>query len=100
MDTLVLGVDAIVDPILQRLRGDGAGLTQNDRSQWRLTPLFTRNAKHSRLANRGMLHQDFFNIFGEYVDAPGNDHVFLAVYQEQESILVNVAEIARAQPAV
>ncbi len=58
LDALIFGVHALVDPIAQHFGGDVSRLTQNDRCQWCLSPLFAANAKHGRLLDGGMPHDD------------------------------------------
>ena len=57
-------------------------------------------AKYRHILYRRMQDKSIFNFLGVNVDAPGNDHVGLAVRQIQVAVGVDVADIAQRCPVV
>src|SRR5512134_201709 len=80
-----LAVRPVADLVL---RGGGAGPAHAERHR-RFAPLIARDADHRHVDHVGMLQQQHLDVGGIDVEAAGNDHVLLAVEQDDEAILVD-----------
>src|SRR5690349_13894937 len=74
-----------------------AGL-QHDRGHHALAPAGIRHADHGRLADLRQLVDDALDLGRRDVLAAADDHVLLAVGQVQETVVVEMADVARAEP--
>src|SRR6266446_10055795 len=63
----------------------------------RFAPLFARDADHRYVHHVGMPQQQPLDVGGIDVEAAGNDHVLLAIEQDDEAILVDLAHVARLE---
>ena len=97
---LVFRRDARVDPLLEILRGNASGFAQHDRRDRGLAPFVVRDAEHGDFADGRMVRGDLLDVLRIDLHAAGIDHVLLAVDEVEKSVLVDVAEIAREQPAI
>jgi len=59
-----------------------------------------RYADHGRVRDRRMFDQAVLDLDAVDVLAASDDHVLLAIGDEQESVFVDVADVAGVQPAV
>ena len=59
-----------------------------------LAPLVTRRADHGGVGDRGMSEQHVLHLGGVDVHASGDDHVGLAVAEEQVAVVVDVPDVA------
>ena len=69
-----------------RRRGAGAAHAERHR---RFAPLLARNADHRHVDHVGVPEQQHLDVGGIDVEAAGNDHVLLAVEQDDEAVLVD-----------
>src|SRR3990170_2323004 len=88
---------AMVDDLLGRERHTGFG--HDDREQ-RLAVPIVGNTDDRRLADAGVTVQNGLDFAGVNVLAAGDDHVLLAVDQEEIPILVEAPEVAGMKPSV
>ena len=65
--------------------------------QRRFAPLLARDADHRDVDHVGMPEQQHLDVGGIDVEAAGNDHVLLAVEQDDEAVLVDAAHVARLE---
>src|SRR6516225_6571530 len=91
-----------VGPFLDRVLGWIGAIPSHAEGHRRLAPLLARNADHGDIDHVRVLEQQHLDVGGIDVEAAGNDHVLLAVEQDDEAVLVDPAHVARLeeQPAV
>src|SRR3954447_10046380 len=96
---LVAG-DLLPDVLAQLLLGDLLALLQRDRRADLLAQLGMRHPDHGRLAHRGVLVEDLLDLARIDVVATADDHVLLAVDDEEVAVLVDLCHVAGVEPAV
>jgi hypothetical protein len=87
---------AVLDDLALAERVARAG---DDQRLRRLAPLRVGDADHRHLEDAGMTADDLLDLARVDVGAPADDHVLLAIGDEQIAILVEVADVAGVQPA-
>src|SRR5262249_7483168 len=100
----VAGVLVRRDPVLhvrpQFLgRGRGAGLERDGRADL-LAELVVGDPDHGRLGDRGMLVEDLLDLARVDVVAAADDHLLLAVHDEEVAVLVHPGQVTSPEPAV
>src|SRR5829696_1008753 len=63
----------------------------------RFAPLLARDADHRHVDHVGMPQQQHLYVGGIDVEAAGNDHVLLAVEQDDETVLVDATHVTRLE---
>src|ERR1700728_3531692 len=64
----------------------------------RFAPFLIRHADHGAVLDGGMAGEYLFDLCGVDIESAADDHVFLAIHDEQIAVLVHVADIARVMP--
>src|SRR5207247_2376625 len=89
--------------VRQQLLGElGPGRGPGGRLDHRLdllAPVLVRDAEDSRVGDLGVGEQLAFDLCRIDVDATGDDHVRLAVAQEEPALVVEVADVADGEEA-
>src|SRR5438034_9015752 len=88
---------ALIDEILLRCE---AALAQRNDSFYGFTPQLVRHSNDRYFLDRGMLLDHFFDLARVNVGSAADDHVFLAVEDEQISTGVHVADITGVNPSI
>ncbi|MCY1440915.1 hypothetical protein D9M71_572090 [compost metagenome] len=83
----------------ERLVRDGRGGLEHDDGMHRLAPLVAGDADHRALGDGRVTGQGGFDFRAVYVLATADDHVFQAVADIHEAIVVHVAAVAGMHPA-
>ena len=65
----------------------------------RFSPLRIGHAEHGHFGHLRVLHQGFLDLSRINVGRSGEDHVVLAVYQEEKPTFVKVADVSGVEPA-
>src|SRR5918994_1268231 len=84
-----LPVGPLADFVLRR-RGAGPAHAKRHR---RFAPLLARDADHRHVDHVGVLQQHDLDVGGIDVEAAGDDHVLLAVEQDDETVLVDATHV-------
>src|SRR5215212_2439641 len=77
-------------------RGRGAGPAHAERHR-RFAPLIAWDADHRHVDHVRMLQQQHLDVGGIDIEATGDDHVLLAVEQDDETVLVDATHVARLE---
>src|SRR3954447_17209715 len=96
---LVAG-DLLLDVRAQLVLGDVLAVLERDRGADLLAELLVRDADHRRLGHRGMLVEDLLDLARIDVVAAADDHVLLAIDDEEVAVLVDLGHVAGVEPAV
>src|SRR5262249_29159864 len=92
-----LAVGPVADLLFAR-RGARAGIrAAHAERHRRFAPLLARNADDGDVDDVGMLEQQHLDVGGIDVEAARDDHVLLAVEQDDEPVLVDAAHVARLE---
>jgi hypothetical protein len=92
--------DPVAAPGDQLLLGSVGALPQHDHGAWRLAPLGVRDAHDRDLTHGRVVGDGVLQLRGPDVEAAGDDHVLLAVGEEEVAALVQVADVAGEDEAV
>ena len=88
---------AMLDDLLFGERDAGV---EDDQSFNSFSPLFERHADDGAFIDFGERHDTGFDFGTVDVEAAGDDHVFFAVDDIEESVVIAIADIAGVMPAV
>src|SRR6266702_3096120 len=80
------------------LAGLGARLQRHDRLDL-LAEALVRDADHGRLGHRRVGIDDLFDLARVYVEPAAEDHLLLAIDDEEIALLVDVPEVSGVEPA-
>ena len=97
---LMFRVNAFVDPVAQFSFSDFAWSLEDHRGKRSLAPFFAGYTEDRDLANRGMLHDDLFDVLRENVYSTGDNQILLAIYEVKKAVLIDVAQVAAVQPTI
>src|SRR5712691_6985484 len=78
--------------------GLGAGLERDDRFHLLAKPL-VGDTDDGRLGHGGMCVDDLLDLTRVDVEAASDDHLLLAIDDEEEAVLVDIAQVAGVEPA-
>src|SRR5690606_38113897 len=92
--------DTGLDELDQRRRLQPAAAAQHDDRAHRFAPFVIRHTDHRAFGDIGVGQYRLLDFARINVFTAGNDHVFLAVDQVQEVLIVEAAHVAGVAPAV
>src|SRR5215216_349210 len=96
---LVVG-DLLLDELTQLVGVDLLALLEHDGGADLLAHLVVGDADDGGLGDRGVLVEDLFDLARVHVVAAADDHLLLAVDDEEVAVLVDLAHVAGAEPAI
>src|SRR4051794_27425863 len=97
---VLVGGDLLLAVVAQLLGGGLVTLLQGHDGDHLLAELGVRHPDHRRLGDRGMLVEDLLDLARIDVVAGADDHVLLAVDDEEVPVLVDLRQVAAVEPAV
>src|SRR5436305_4828018 len=92
--------DTLLDVLAQLVVAGTCALLQRDRGCHLLAVLVMGNAQHGGLANIWMLVEHFLDLARVDVVAASDDHLLLAIDDEEVTVFIDLRHIARVKPAV
>ena len=92
--------DPRVDPVAKLVRIEIGCTPRDDGCNRRFSPLVRFDAEYGNVQYLFVLARDRLDVLWIDVDSTGNDQVFFPSGEIQETVFVDVAEIAGVQPAV
>src|SRR5947209_7972196 len=90
--------DALLDVLAQLVVAGTCALLQRDRGRHLLAVLVMGNAQHGGLANIWMLVEHFLDLARVDVVAASDDHLLLAIDDEEVTVFIDLRHIARVKP--
>src|SRR4051794_14197665 len=92
--------DALLDEIAHVVLARVLAVLEHDRGADLLPHLLVGHSDHGGLGDGGVLVEDLLDLARVDVVAPADDHVLLAVDDEEVAVLVDLGHISRVEPAV
>src|SRR5690606_5895974 len=97
---IFIGRDARAAPLDKFFFGELRALFKDDESLYLFAETIVRNTNYGDERNSRVRDDELFKLARIDVVAAAQDHIFLAVNDRQESILVHRADIAGVKPTV